>query len=113
MGGIADANVVDVVGQDVSGRFLLIMVESRAWGTEALQAMQLKEKINAYVGFIIDGSLSRQYPETAGRAVDIQLDCPATPTGEFAVILEHAAIHLQRHGIRLLVNVRRATAENR
>jgi hypothetical protein len=103
--GVAHANVVDVVGQDALGRFLMIMVESRAWGTDEAQASQLREKINAYAGFILDGSLARHYPETAGQPVDIQLDCAETPRGEFATILEHAAIQLQRLGIGFRVNV--------
>ncbi len=102
---VAQANVVDVVGQDASGRYLVIMVESRAWGTEAAQASQLKEKINAYAGFIMDGTLTRQYPETAGQPVDIQLNCCEMPSGEFATILEHAAMQLQRLGIGFRVNV--------
>jgi len=103
--GLAQANVVDVVGQDASGRYLVIMVESRAWGTDAAQALQLREKINAYAGLIMDGSLARQYPATAGQPVDIQLNCCETPRGEFATILEHAAMQLQRLGIGLRVNV--------
>jgi len=81
------------------------MVEPRPWGTEAEQALQLKEKINSYTGFILDGALARQYPETAGQAVDIQLNCREKPSGEFAVILEHAAMQLQRLGIGFRVNV--------
>jgi hypothetical protein len=105
MPGAAQANVVDIVGQDASGRFLVIMVESRPWGSEEGQASLLKEKINTYVGFITDGSLARKYPETAGQPVDIQLDCPEAPRGEFVAILEHAARQLQRLGIRLRVNI--------
>jgi hypothetical protein len=103
--GVAQANVVDVVGQDASGRYLVIMVESRAWGTDAAQASQLREKINAYAGFIMDGTLARLYPETAGQPVDIQLNCCEAPSGEFATLLEHAAVQLQRLGIGLRVNI--------
>jgi hypothetical protein len=81
------------------------MVESRAWGTAAAQASQLKEKINAYAGVIMDGTLARQYPETAGQPVDIQLNCCEAPSGEFAKILDHAAKQLQRLGIGLRVNI--------
>ena len=105
MPGVAQANVVDVVGQDASGRYLMIMVESRAWGSDTAQASQLKEKINAYAGFIMDGTLAQQYPEAAGQPVDIQLNCCEAPSGEFATILDHAARQLQRLGIGLRVNV--------
>jgi hypothetical protein len=103
--GVSQANVVDLVGQDASGRFLLIMVEWRAWSTDEAQASQLKAKINAYAGCIMDGSLARLYPETAGQPVDIQLNCAETPSGEFATILEHAALQLQRLGIGFRMNV--------
>ena len=105
MPGIAEANVVDLVAQDATGRYLLIMVEWRAWGAETAQASQLKEKFNAYVGFILDGSLARQYPGTAGQPVDIQLDCCEAPSGEFAIIVEHTATQLQRLGIGFRVRV--------
>lgn len=105
MAGVADTNVVDVVGQDAAGRYLLIMVEERAWGSDAAQASQLKEKIDTYAGFILDGTLSRRYSETAGQPVDIQVNCWEVPSGEFAAILDHATRQLQRFGIGLRVNV--------
>ena len=105
MSGLAEANVVDLVGQDASGRYLVIMVESRGWGAEVAQASQLKEKINAYAAFIMDGTLARRYPETAGQPVDIQLNCSEKPSGEFATILEHAAIQLRRLGIGFRLNI--------
>lgn len=105
VGGVANTKVVDVVGKDASGRILLIMIESRGWGTEDAQATQLKEKINAYAGYILNGSLARKYPETVGCAVDIQLECQETPHGEFAEILAHGATQLQQFGIGLRVKV--------
>jgi hypothetical protein len=81
------------------------MVEPRAWGSDAAQASQLKEKINAYAGFIMDGSLARQYPQTARQPVDIQLDCCEPPSGEFVTIINHAAAQLQRIGIGMRINV--------
>jgi len=105
MAGVEQANVVDVVGQDASGRYLVIMVESRTWGADNAQASQLKEKINAYVGFIMDGSLARSYPETAGQPVDIQLNCVEAPSGQFAAIVEHTAAWLLRFGIGFRVHV--------
>lgn len=98
MSGIAHVNVVDVVGQDASGRYLLIMVESRPWGATAGQAAELRKKIDAYERFIMDGGLARRYPETTGQPVDIQLNCCETPTGQFATIIARATTQLQRSG---------------
>ncbi|MCA9678561.1 MAG: hypothetical protein H6708_17470 [Kofleriaceae bacterium] len=87
------------------------MVESRAWGTDAAHASQLKDKINAYAEFITNGDLARQFPETAGQRVYIQLNCCEPPSGEFAAILEHAARQLQRIdiGLRVMVTPTRLT----
>jgi hypothetical protein len=107
MAGVADTGTIDLVAQDSGGRFLVIMVESRKWGEEAAQPSQLKEKINAYAGFITDGSLARHYPETAGQPVDVQLNCPQPPTGEFSTILDHATIQLRRLGIGFRLHLTR------
>ena len=105
MAGVAQANVIDVVGQDASGPYLEVMIEERQWGAEEDQASQLKAKINAYFVFITDGSLSRCYPETEGKPVDIQLNCREPPSGEFAALLEHASRQLQQFGIQFRVNI--------
>ena len=97
--------MVDLVGQDASGWYLVIMVESRAWGTDPAQASQLKEKINAYAGFITDGTLARRVSRddrpTGGHPAQLLRDAD----GDFATILEHAAVQLQRLGIGFRVNV--------
>jgi hypothetical protein len=74
-------------------------------GVDPRQSDQLREKINAYAGFILDGSLARHYPETVGRSVRIQLDCMETPTGDFAAITDHAARALEGLDIGFRVNV--------
>ena len=105
MAGVADTEKIDLVAQDAGGRFLLVMVESRKWGEDAAQPTQLKEKINAYAGFIMDGSLARHYPQTAGQPVDIQLNCPEKPSGEFSTILDHATKQLHGLGIGFRLHV--------
>ena len=107
MAGLADTNVIDLVGQDATGRFLLIIVETRPWGSDVKQASQLKNKINAYAGFIMDGGLPRLYPEAVGRRVDIQLSCSDSPPpdGEIPSILRHAASQLEKVGIGFRLNV--------
>jgi hypothetical protein len=105
MAGVAYANVIDVIAQDASGRFVVIMVESRMWGADEAQASQLQDKINSYAGFIADGRLAMQCPETAGQPVDIQLNCVDAPRGQFATIVEHARTQLGRIGIGFRVKV--------
>jgi hypothetical protein len=111
MAGLEDPNTVDLVGLGADGRALMIMVESRMWGTAEAQGRQLREKINAYAGFVIDGSLARLYPETTGRPVDVQLDCIDIPNGEVAAIIEHAGRQLAKLGIGFRLNVVRGSSE--
>lgn len=104
MAGIADTNTIDVVAQDADGTYLLVMVEDRRWGAEEEQEAQLREKLNTYAGFVLDGDLTAQYSETAGAQVKIRLDCVEAPSGHFAHITSHAAAQLAAHGIRFEVN---------
>jgi hypothetical protein len=104
MAGIKDANVIDLVAQGADGEYMVVMVETRPWGASPDQPEQLKAKINAYAGYILDGTLARQYPETAGKAVRIRLDCPERPHGDIGMIIEWAMRQLREHGIRFEVN---------
>lgn len=106
MAGVDQPNVIDLVGQDASGRVLVIMIESRMWGAEAAQSLQLKTKIDNYVAFILNGQLTRHYPQVTGRQVLIQLNCQELPNGEFAEIIDNARAHLLQFNIGILVNVR-------
>ena len=106
MAGIADPNTIDVLAQDAEGRYVAVMVEDRSWGADSAQPMQLREKINSYAGFILDGELSHRYPETVGQPVHIQLDCIQEPSGPILAIVHHAQAQLARHDIDLRVNVR-------
>lgn len=106
MAGIADTNTVDLAAQDVDGNYMLVMIESRVWDNDSDQGQQLMEKINAYTGFIVDGSLARHYPQTVSERVRIRLDCPEPPHGHISHIIAHAAQELSKLDIDFVVNVR-------
>jgi hypothetical protein len=106
MAGLPDTETIDLVAQDSDGQVLVVMVETRRWGTDRAQSAKLRAKINAYAGFITDGSLLRRYPETSGHKVLIQLNCPEPPAGEFAEIVDHATAKLSQLGVGFRVNVR-------
>jgi len=106
MPGIADTNTIDLVAREADGTVLLVMVEERPWGSDPHQSSQLQEKINLYVGYVLDGSLARQYPETTGKPVRIRLDCAEMPTGHLAHITTHAASQLGARAIDFQINPR-------
>jgi RecB family endonuclease NucS len=106
MAGVADTNIIDIVARDAAGQVLVVMVETRRWSTDPAQQKQLREKINVYAAFILDGGLVRRYPETAGQKVIIQLDCPEAPSGASAILVAHAVEKLAAVGVGFRVNVR-------
>lgn len=106
MAGVRDPEVIDVVAQDADGTVVMAMVEDRPWGDDPEQERQLREKINTYAGFVLDGSLVRDYPETQGQPVRVQLDCVEQPTGRIAVVTDHAATELVKLDIGFTVRVR-------
>jgi hypothetical protein len=106
MAGIADPNTVDVVAQSPDGTYLVVMIEDRPWGTDPDQPNQLRKKINAYAGYILDGSLAQVDPAIAGKRIDIQLDCVNEPAEDIVGILERARDELQKLDIGFRLNVR-------
>jgi hypothetical protein len=81
------------------------MVEPRPWGTSPEQPEQLKQKINAYAGYILDGTLISTFPQMADQPVRIHLDCVQAPSPEIATIVDWAAGQLRAYDIAITVNV--------
>lgn len=106
MSGIADTDVLDVVAEDADGACLLVMVETRPWGSDPDQLRQLREKINTYAGAVLDGTVAGRFPQTARGQVRIQLDCVEPPRDEFSLVVDHAADQLRELGVDFRTNVR-------
>lgn len=105
MAGIAETDTIDLIAQDAEGRVLLVMVEERPWGVGNAQDTQLREKINTYAGYVLEGGLEREYPDTVGQPVLIQLNCTEPPHGEVATTLDFAIDQLKGLGIGFRVNI--------
>ena len=104
--GVANPRVVDLIGLDSeSDEVFLVMLEERPWGSHPEQLRQLENKFNAYLGYLLDGYLVREYPQYEGKRVRFQLDCAASPEGETRAFLNAAQIFAENEGIRFSVNV--------
>jgi hypothetical protein len=80
--------VVDLVSLDQTQDCVqLLMLETRAWGSDPQQLGQLEDKFNAYLGYVQGGYLARDYPHYAGRRVRFRLECAHPPAGEAARML--------------------------
>ena len=104
--GVANPRVVDLIGLDTErDEVYLVMLEERPFGTDPEQLFQLEAKFNAYLGYLLDGYLVREYPQYEGKRVRFQLDCASTPTGDMKAFLNSVRKFSENEGIRFVVNV--------
>jgi hypothetical protein len=104
--GVQNARMVDLITVDpASGQVVLAMFERRPWGSDPGQFGQIEEKINRYMGYVLDGFLAEQYPQYVGKPVALRLDCAEAPEGEAARFVAAAADATSRHGLAFVVNV--------
>ena len=98
--GVQNPAVVDLITLDKdSDTVVLVMIERRPWDATREQFKQIEEKLNRYMGYVLDGFLSEQYPQYTGKPVAIRLDCAEAPQGEaarFVAAMTHAC---QSHGL--------------
>jgi hypothetical protein len=105
MAGIHQTETIDVVAKAADGSYLLVMIETRPWGSDPAQTEQLQAKINTYAQFALDGALIRHYPDAANKPIAIQLDCATPAPRDVTSIVDHAKQQLQRFGIDVRLNV--------
>jgi translation initiation factor RLI1 len=97
--GVQNPAVIDLITLDkASDTVVLVMTERRAWGV-AEQLAQLEEKLNRYMGYVLDGFLAEQYPQYLGKSVRIRLDCVEAPHGEAVRFVEAMTDACERHGL--------------
>jgi hypothetical protein len=103
--GVRNPQIVDLIRPDAaSGEIVLLMLEDRPWGGED-QLYQLEDKINRYLGYVLDGWLARQYPQYEGRPVRFELECREPPHGTAAELLRAAQTVCEGEGIVFAVRV--------
>lgn len=103
--GIQHAEIIDMVAQDAAGDYVLIMVEDRPWTCSAEQVQQLRDKINTYALFALDGGMVSRYPASEGKPVRIQLDCRGVPAGPIARLIDLATLRLADYRVEFVVSV--------
>jgi len=104
--GVENPRVIDLVTYDPkSGEYVLIMIEERKWDGSADRVLQLQAKVNNYLSFALDGQMARQYPDSVGKPLRLQLDCVAEPDANSAQFIELVREKLKTEGIRLIVNL--------
>src|SRR5262245_43880860 len=104
--GVQNPRVIDLITLDKSSDTVVIgMIERRAWGAAAEQLKQIEEKVNRYMGYVLDGFLGEQYPQYAGKSVQIRLDCAEEPHGEAVRFVAAMRDAIEGHGLRFAMVV--------
>ena len=104
--GVENPMLLDLIAVDpATDRVVLTMIERRAWGAEPRQFQQIEEKINRYLGYVLDGFLAEQHPEYEGKRVEIRLQCAEQPHGEAVRFVAAATQAVQAEGIEFVVAV--------
>jgi hypothetical protein len=105
--GVENSKVVDLISVDpVSGKVVLTMIERRPWGASDQQFQQIEEKINRYMGYVLDGFLAEQHPVYEGKAVQLRLECVEEPHGQAILFVAAAGRAASDHGLELVVVVK-------
>jgi hypothetical protein len=99
--GVQNPRVVDLIRPD-RDRVVLVMREVREWRSEE-QLHQLEEKINRYLGYVLDGFLVQHYPEYRGVPAVLELQCAEAPHGEVVEFLAEATRAVEEAGLRFEV----------
>lgn len=109
--GVENPMLLDLIARDpADDRVVLTMIERRPWGLAdgaalARQFAQIEEKINRYLGYVLDGFLAEHYPQYVGKQVRIRLRCAEPPAGEAARFVAAAEQAITRYGIGFEVRV--------
>lgn len=104
--GVENAKVVDLIGVDpASDKVVLTMIERRPWGASDQQFQQIEEKINRYMGYVLDGFLAEHYPQYEGKKVQLRLECAEAPHGDATLFVQAATSAASDHGLEFVVAV--------
>ena len=104
--GVENPAIVDLIEMDTaSGRVVMVMTERRGWNAGPQQFRQIEEKINRYMGYVLDGHMATHYPQYRGRRVAIRLDCVEAPHGESARFVDAAGQAIRAHDLDFVVNI--------
>ena len=104
---VENPSIVDLIEVDsATGQVVLVMIERRAWESSPQQFRQIEEKINRYMGYVLDGHLTSHYPQYKGQGVQIRLNCAYAPFGKAADFVNAAERAIRDHGLDFVVNVK-------
>lgn len=104
--GVKNPQIIDLISFDQKQKeVVLVMVEERDWLTDSKQLHQLEEKINRYLGYVLDGFLGQQYPQYKGLPLRLQIECKQKPDPQTTHFLDKLKAYLKSEKISFRLKV--------
>jgi hypothetical protein len=94
--------VLDLVTERDGICYLYLVQENELDGDELLA---LQERLNSYLGFIVDGQLQRNYPALANHQKVVRINLQHTPAEFAGEFFERVKSAFAAHGVTLEVAV--------
>lgn len=104
MSGLENPGVLDAFAHNTAeDKLVMAMYENRPWFGEEKQLLQLEEKLNAYLSFVLDGEMTQAFPHLAGKPLEIQLRTVHEPDPGAAALLQRITEQLALQQIQFAV----------
>lgn len=109
--GLGAPGIVDAVAyEEKSAIYRLVLVVDAPWDHSTAQLKALQEKLNAYIGFALDGAMAEAYAGSEGKDVAIRVQCVDAPSGRTAATLAKMEQAIRDLGLGLEIAPRRPDA---
>jgi hypothetical protein len=100
--------VIDMIGHDPkTDEAVLVMNESEPWNGSNERLVELQERFNAYVSFLLDGEFAEWDPKLAQKRVRIEVRCVHLPDAPALDLLGNVHDQLAHQEIKVEVVVGR------
>ncbi len=99
--------VIDMIAHDPKrDEAVLVMNESEPWNDSDERLLQLQERFNAYVSFLLDGEFAEWDPKLAQKRTRIEVRCMHMPDSRALDLLGHIHDQLAHQEIDVEVVVK-------
>lgn len=99
--------VIDMIAHDPkSDEAVLVMNEPEPWDDSDGRLLQLQERFNAYVSFLLDGEFAEWNPKLARKRARIELRCAHVPDARAIQLLGQIRDQLAHQEIDVQVIVK-------
>lgn len=104
--GAHNPNTIDAIAHNPqTHELILIMIEIRPWDGSNKRLLELQNKINLYLEFIVDGHLKQKYPDIDEKKISIRLDCCYEPDDKTMELLNAIMAQIEQYEVSISVRV--------